>query len=1172
MRKIKTNLQFSFEVLCFHLIFLFLFSGFFSSAIAGTLPFTILDQSVSLDEDTKKLIPIHFETKPISLKALSPKVVTPPRYGEVIVIKNQDKIGFGYKPQSNYSGKDQFRGTVVDSKGRTTNTATFYLSIKSTNQPPTYDGDPIWISVKSGETKTFTLQGSDPDGDDITFSIQDQPRSGQAFIKDNQLSYTAPIEFLGRDLFSYVISDGRLTSKPVSVTMTVQCVTGYVAINNICIKDESSYNDSIKAYSHDPFREVIQYADFCTTYTDTETTPLSSSICPKEELHTTVTENPTKLEAKIPQGEFEPLTLTVQALQNLGDHITAKISPFELIKTSTGETPSEQVIIPESEIDLRVLKSIKNIGRMSRFDDMDRVLNNEEVRKLDTPHVFTPQYLLYDYNQNLVGGWKPKGHFGQEDGRSYFAFENDIAYSKTDKVLNSNTLTIDFEFKPLFPGSFPEDQTTSQELYHIKLIDQMDAKEWGYISATRTQHKAFKFYMSHKGKVLYECKILDSPSRLVYSENEGTDSFDKWFRITHSIDFNQLLSPIENQDPYRFYVNGLAHEDFETNSYKPVCKNHIDETTTVDPLPTNLKWDIVIANKNYTYGNSFQGFPAKIAVSKFGIDDQFYESSEMLAETINSIFNISFEDSSFTLTADQVYEENSGNFDLALLRHNIYEEPYISTDLQFPLKAGDLRTLWLTIHSPKDQQPGLYKSFLEVLNGNQELARIPVYADILPFELKESNDTMFGIFYHRTTEDGLSIENIARELKDIREHGMNTIRHTYFYDKDPNGQTVQVNNQTATTTLDILKALGFNHPMVFKSRHNYEKYKNGEETPDCSLIQDLTQAFGVPIFYTFDEAGYSNGEMDDYMKETYEILEYYKKCFPLESVEKPEIIASMTRESTKYALGQGCDGEPDPLGYGCYYKDEINVNDHISNPINPHTGNTYYDDIYGKALDYSYYGLEQFAICSTKSWHLDYNSTWQYFKNVYDDPDQKDTRLKKEYYYHQSWVRYMLHNRYFAGFFLAANDHLFDGFLTYIYAQPYEFYKTGDIHNIIKEHLDIGSSGFYVKKDFYTVYPGQNEIIYTPYWESLREGIKDYKLYRQLNELIESQGRTDLKEELNTRLTKFQDARNFERAAYLQFHMYTDASEECLSKETMLEPEDYTEMRNWMIDKISELQ
>src|SRR5688572_1841167 len=78
----------------------------------------------------------------------------------------------------------------------------------------------------------IVLQGSDPNGDRITFSIVSPPAHGSLSGTAPNLFYTPVPDFLGADSFTCVVSDGKATSNPATVSIVVKVG---LSINDISV-------------------------------------------------------------------------------------------------------------------------------------------------------------------------------------------------------------------------------------------------------------------------------------------------------------------------------------------------------------------------------------------------------------------------------------------------------------------------------------------------------------------------------------------------------------------------------------------------------------------------------------------------------------------------------------------------------------------------------------------------------------------------------------------------------------------------------------------------------------------------------------------------------------------------------------------------------------------------
>jgi len=126
-----------------------------------------------------------------------------------------------YTPAVNFYGNDSFTFQVNDGAADS-DTATVTITVAAVNDPPTA-GD---LSVTTGEDVdvTFSLTGSDVDGDDLIFSLVTGPANGTLSGTAPNLAYTPDANFSGSDGFTFQVSDGSVLSNPGTVTITVNPV------------------------------------------------------------------------------------------------------------------------------------------------------------------------------------------------------------------------------------------------------------------------------------------------------------------------------------------------------------------------------------------------------------------------------------------------------------------------------------------------------------------------------------------------------------------------------------------------------------------------------------------------------------------------------------------------------------------------------------------------------------------------------------------------------------------------------------------------------------------------------------------------------------------------------------------------------------------------------------
>ena len=88
-----------------------------------------------------------------------------------------------------------------------------------TNQRPV--SLPIAASLPEDSTLDLTLQGTDPDGNSLQFSVISGPTKGVLSGTAPNLTYTPAANYNGPDSFTFLVSDGTLNSTPATVAIVV---------------------------------------------------------------------------------------------------------------------------------------------------------------------------------------------------------------------------------------------------------------------------------------------------------------------------------------------------------------------------------------------------------------------------------------------------------------------------------------------------------------------------------------------------------------------------------------------------------------------------------------------------------------------------------------------------------------------------------------------------------------------------------------------------------------------------------------------------------------------------------------------------------------------------------------------------------------------------------------
>jgi hypothetical protein len=90
------------------------------------------------------------------------------------------------------------------------------------NDPPVADAQVV--STSEDTPVSFTLTGSDPNEDPITFRVTEEPSYGTLSGTVPDLTYTPVADYNGEDGFAFVVNDGQVDSLAATVTITISAV------------------------------------------------------------------------------------------------------------------------------------------------------------------------------------------------------------------------------------------------------------------------------------------------------------------------------------------------------------------------------------------------------------------------------------------------------------------------------------------------------------------------------------------------------------------------------------------------------------------------------------------------------------------------------------------------------------------------------------------------------------------------------------------------------------------------------------------------------------------------------------------------------------------------------------------------------------------------------------
>ena len=138
----------------------------YEKIVENTAP-VVSGQSLSVNED--ETVTITLQGSDEDKDDLTFTVLSQPKNGAL----SGTGANLTYLPKANYNGSDSFTFKANDGVADS-NTAIVSINVKSVNDKPVVSGQSL--SVNEDETVTITLQGSDEDKDDLTFTVLSQPK------------------------------------------------------------------------------------------------------------------------------------------------------------------------------------------------------------------------------------------------------------------------------------------------------------------------------------------------------------------------------------------------------------------------------------------------------------------------------------------------------------------------------------------------------------------------------------------------------------------------------------------------------------------------------------------------------------------------------------------------------------------------------------------------------------------------------------------------------------------------------------------------------------------------------------------------------------------------------------------------------------------------------------
>jgi len=157
----------------------------------------------------------------IESETLSASLLSEPEFGQLTLLPDGS---LSYVPAVNFRGIDQFEYLAVDPEGEQV-VATVEIVV---TQPPTATNDVYFVDADTPIEILDPDQGllindhDAPEDDELTAALRDEPLNGAVDLNpDGTFIYVPDSGFIGIDVFTYEVSDGRSSSNPGTVTLPV---------------------------------------------------------------------------------------------------------------------------------------------------------------------------------------------------------------------------------------------------------------------------------------------------------------------------------------------------------------------------------------------------------------------------------------------------------------------------------------------------------------------------------------------------------------------------------------------------------------------------------------------------------------------------------------------------------------------------------------------------------------------------------------------------------------------------------------------------------------------------------------------------------------------------------------------------------------------------------------
>jgi len=185
--------------------------------------------------------------------ALTYSIITQPSQG----VLSGTAPNLSYTPNTNINGTDSFTYRVNDGQADSA-IANVTITINALNDSPVAES--LALQLFEDTPRIITLQGSDPDGDSLTYTLVSQPQNGVLAGSGASVTYTPNTNFNGADSFTYTVNDGQNTSNVATVSLTVDNVNDAPTVQDLNAQTAEDTAVNITFIGNDTDNDTLTYS------------------------------------------------------------------------------------------------------------------------------------------------------------------------------------------------------------------------------------------------------------------------------------------------------------------------------------------------------------------------------------------------------------------------------------------------------------------------------------------------------------------------------------------------------------------------------------------------------------------------------------------------------------------------------------------------------------------------------------------------------------------------------------------------------------------------------------------------------------------------------------------------------------------------------------------------